>query len=168
MSVLQDCPRCGAMVRPDAQWCSLCFARFDAADETHPSSSPPEGVPTPVAVLDAPLDPLTAPLDQLVQAADPAAVPARPAAAGSAVAEQPASVGPVGDPTDVGSAPLGEGPDVDAMLALLAAEHHQQDPLGTWGERLGDRTTRFLVMAGGVLVVSLALFAVLSVLSLLA
>jgi hypothetical protein len=179
------------MVRPEALWCSLCYARFDQAEEPQRSVAPHEGEttavapheaqttavapheaettavapqPSPLASPPAPLDPLTAPLDLLVEAADPAVDGAALPAADD---PGPAAVPPVAARrTPEGAEP--EGADVDAMLALLAAESRQQDALGTWGERLSDRTTRFLVMAGGVVVLSVALFAVLGVLSLLA
>jgi hypothetical protein len=48
------CPACGASVRVDAPWCSLCHA------DLRPAPEPPPALP------DAALDPLTAPLLDLV------------------------------------------------------------------------------------------------------
>ena len=172
MSVLQACPRCGAVVRPDASWCPLCHQPF-GSDAPAPSRSEPAPAPAPEpseaatagAVAAIPLDPLNAPLEQLLEPAEPPS-PQPPAAAPPAV---PAPQ-PVPEATESHELPAGDRPaeDVDVMLALLAAEHQQQDALGPLAGRLQDKGTRAAVMLGGVVLLSLVLFGVLGVLSLLA
>jgi len=181
VSVLQACPRCGAMVRPDAAWCSLCFARFDTADGTvgtDPHERPGELLDAaqsrqldPLDWSDGPVevDPLTAPIDQLLDApAPPAAAPTlagpvwRDAQSAPESAPEPApEPEPDAPPTTASDA------DLATMLAMLAAEHRQQDALSPWADRLGDRTTRFVVMVGGMLLLSVVLFGLLSVVSFL-
>ncbi|MGB8652723.1 MAG: hypothetical protein WCD35_18900 [Mycobacteriales bacterium] len=56
------CPACGASLRPDAPWCTLCYAdlRPKPAPEPHP---PVPGTPPPTAAYGVPAgDPLTQPL----------------------------------------------------------------------------------------------------------
>lgn len=56
---LQDaCPSCGAAVRSEAQWCTLCFTVLREPEVAKPAAAPE---PAPVAPA-APLDPLTSPL----------------------------------------------------------------------------------------------------------
>src|SRR5438067_4190522 len=66
------CPSCGAALRPDAQWCSLCYHDLRPAPPVAPVTPPPAY---------GGLDPLTAPLLDLVlpPPAEPAA-PVEPAA----------------------------------------------------------------------------------------
>ena len=56
------CPKCGASVRPDAPWCTLCYADLrPKPPEPEPVAAPP---PAPVAppAPDPLTDPLTGPL----------------------------------------------------------------------------------------------------------
>ena len=175
MSVLQACPRCGAMVRPDAAWCSLCFARFDTADGTvgtDPHERPGELLDAaqtrqldPLDWSDGPVevDPLTAPIDQLLDA------PAPPAAAPTLAGQvrRDAEPAPELEPEPEAPPTTASEADLATMLAMLAAEHRQQDALSPWADRLGDRTTRFVVMVGGMLLLSVVLFGLLSVVSFL-
>ncbi len=134
------CSQCGALARPDADWCSLCL---------HPLRAP---------VVEAPLDPLTAPLDQLV--GEPVAVP---------VAEPP----PVADhwasettdpPGPVAPAPGPPDPDtVEVMLAMLAAETRNGDPVAPLAGRLSDKGTRVAVTIAGIAVMTVVSLAVLLV-----
>jgi ribosomal protein L40E len=59
------CPACGAALRPEAQWCSLCY------HDLRPAPAPAPEPPTPVY---GGLDPLTAPLLDLVLPPVPPAV----------------------------------------------------------------------------------------------
>lgn len=74
------CPACGAALRFDAQWCSLCYHDLRPAPEVLPEA------------IEAGLDPLTAPLLDLVLPAVPvqrdAAAPAEHVAAPSAAASK--------------------------------------------------------------------------------
>ncbi|HUR14383.1 MAG TPA: hypothetical protein VM097_07805 [Mycobacteriales bacterium] len=83
------CPACGAAVRADASWCSLCY------HDLRPAPAPVDPTPTPGY---AGLDPLTAPLLDLVLPPVPAPVepaPAPPAAAATAPAPRVASDAPL-------------------------------------------------------------------------
>jgi ribosomal protein L40E len=64
------CPSCGAGLRPDAQWCSLCYhdLRPAAAPVVAPQPSPEHGGD----------DPLTAPLLDLLLPTAPATAPVAP------------------------------------------------------------------------------------------
>jgi len=64
------CPSCGAAVRPDSPWCTLCYADLRAAPEPEP-----EPVAQPIAEA-APV--LPAPAPPLVPAAAPTATPTWP------------------------------------------------------------------------------------------
>jgi len=64
------CPSCGAGLRPDAQWCSLCYHDLRPA-------APPVVVPQPSPEHGGE-DPLTAPLLDLLLPAAPAAAPVAP------------------------------------------------------------------------------------------
>lgn len=58
------CPACAATLRPDAPWCTLCYA--DLRPPPAPPPPPPARLaPIPPAYAD--LDPLTAPLDALTE-----------------------------------------------------------------------------------------------------
>jgi hypothetical protein len=185
VSVLQDCPRCGAMLRPDASWCSLCFARFDEPALTEPPAvvldpataaawldATPLGdeVGTPAPPVAEPFDPLTAPLEVLTapqEAPAPAAAvrPPVPEPVGSDAVPEPQPALDPGLPVEL---PAVDGYSVDTMLTLLAAEQRQQDTLTTWADKMNDKPTRLLVMVGGIVVLSIGLFCALAVLSFLA
>lgn len=128
------CSQCGALARPDAGWCSLCL---------HPLRPP---------VVEAPLDPLTAPWDQLI-----------------AVPEVEQTPTPDHEPSETidldapGSAPVSPpGPDtVDVMLAMLAAETRNGDPVAPLAGRLSDKGTRVAVTLAGVAVMTVLSLAVL-------
>jgi hypothetical protein len=137
------CSQCGALARPDAEWCSLCL---------HPLRTPE---------AEAPLDPLTAPLDQLVGPTDQQTV--------APAAEQPEeadhwtsdAVAPQG-PMDAPSGP--PDPDtVEVMLAMLAADTRSGDPVAPLAGRLSDKGTRVAVTIAGVAVMTVVSLAVLLV-----
>ncbi len=85
------CPSCGAGLRPDALWCSLCH------QDLRPAPAPVEPDPAPAPVY-AGHDPLTAPLLDMFLAPAPApapeatGVPAVPETAATAAAEPGAAV----------------------------------------------------------------------------
>jgi len=63
----ERCPRCAALVRPGAQWCTLCYA------DLRPAPAPPPVAPLPPAPAAASsdiFDPLTAPLALLERGAE--------------------------------------------------------------------------------------------------
>lgn len=163
MSVVSACPRCGAQVTQEASWCALCFeplTRFDPLtapiEQLERDAGPrPEPVvehrPQPVA--EPRPAPVAAPLVAPVALAEPAALPAAEPAALHAA--EPAAETPSSDF------------DVDTMFVLLAAEHRSQDPLTGVANRLDDRATRALVIGGGAVGLSILLFGVLAMLSLL-
>src|SRR3954452_7192337 len=68
------CPSCAAAVRPDASWCSQCYAdlRPAPAPAPAPPPAPPPAAPAPTLLA----DPLDMPLDQLVNAPPESAPPA--------------------------------------------------------------------------------------------
>ena len=68
------CPSCGAAVRPDSPWCTLCYA-----DLQPPAAEPepvPEAVPEPVATTPAP--PPVPPVPAAAPSATPTANPTWP------------------------------------------------------------------------------------------
>lgn len=152
MSVMQACAKCGGQIRGDAGWCSLCL--------------------TPVGRF----DPLTAPL-AVVAGTEGVSPDQPPAPAQLAAPQQPVPHDPTADPVgEVASPPEAPEPagssaeppvDVDTMLVLLAAEHRSQEPLVGLADRLGERSTRAVVIAAGAVGLSVVLFAVLALLSLL-
>jgi hypothetical protein len=181
------------MLRPDASWCSLCFARFDEPAVTEPPAAEldpstaaawldatsaqdevqtPEPSPAGPSVTE-PFDPLTAPLEVLTA---PQESPARTfdAPVATAPASEPvATEGPPEPasepaPSRPAELPAVDGYSVDTMLTLLAAEQRQQDTLTTWADKMSDKPTRLLVMVGGIVVLSIGLFCALAVLSFLA
>jgi hypothetical protein len=95
-------------------------------------------------------DPLTAPLHEVVGQSESGAAPPEPV-----IAAEPAVVEV--EPT----APVS---DVDVMLSMLAAEHRQNDPAAGLAERFSDKSTRIVVMVGGMLVVCLVGFLALTIL----
>lgn len=135
-----SCGECGAPLRPEQDWCSLCYAAVKPV-----------------------FDPLTAPLDDVIDAATAAgehsgpALPAEPQPV--PVPERTVQAVRVGEPTEKGE-PAVDVSDVDVMLSMLAAEHRRSEPASGLAERLGDRSTRVAVMVGGTLIVGAVLFAI--------
>lgn len=153
VSTSAPCRQCGAPLRPDQDWCSLCYATVEAA-----------------------FDPLTAPLHQVETMAAPpdssAVEDEVPAAPTSAARPPEPALLPV-QSTDLQSGDLRAGDpiagdvavsDVDVMLSMLAAEHRQSDPTAGLAERLEDRSTRIAVMVGGTALIGGVLFLVLTLL----
>jgi hypothetical protein len=154
VSTTLSCAQCGAALRSDQGWCSLC----------HTSVEPG-------------FDPLTAPLDEVVQrqtgtTTDPVVEPeigpvletidARdhvalvPELAPAATEPQPPAAGVVESTPAVTAA---EGiDDVAVMLSMLAAEHRQNDKTSALADRMGDKGARLIVMFGGAALVALVGF----------
>lgn len=142
-----SCGECGAPLRPEQDWCSLCYAAVKPV-----------------------FDPLTAPLDDVMDVAAGLSAPSEPE---SAADPEPVSgpelmaeavlpdVPPEPDEPDEEKIDVS---DVDVMLSMLAAEHRRSEPASGLAERLGDRSTRIAVMVGGMVVVGAVLFAVLTAL----
>jgi len=134
-------------VRPDAGWCTLCFASLGQA-----------------------FDPLTAPLDEVVGQSGGGSVVTGGPGAVMQPATEPADQRPVA-PIPGPDLPAPEGPvapgdteaiapidDVEVMLGMLAAEHRQADRTADLAEQLSNKGTRTAVMLGGALVMTLVLF----------
>lgn len=86
-----SCPSCGAGLRPDAQWCSLCY------HDLRPAPAPV--VPEPAPAYDAG-DPLTAPLlDLLLPQAPVAQAPVAQAAPVTPLPAVPGEAGATTEPT---------------------------------------------------------------------
>lgn len=151
------CPRCAALVRPDAEWCTLCHADLRAA--TEPAA--PEAVAV-APVTDAPdlsdevvlplvpLDRLGVPLAPAVADDDP---PARPATGGKHARR--AAPTAVADHDDS----LSDIEDEDLLFALLRGE--SRDPLlGRVHGSLESPGAKAIVIFGGSVALAVALFAV--------
>ena len=158
VSTTLSCAQCGATLRPDQGWCSLCYAQVEADFdpltapleelEQHASwgaGQPDEQVGQALETIDeSQSTDLLAPLAPTPDA-EPAPKPAFPPA-------EPVSP-TVEATTDAGL------DDVDVMLSMLAAEHRQNDRSAALAERMSDRGVRIAVMFGGmVLVGALAFF----------
>lgn len=170
------CGQCGAPLRADQPWCSLCFARAPEA-----------------------FDPLTAPLEELTapgERPDPQPAPAHATTVGrgrhsadaaraahptptsrSAEVDLPPAEGQLWQPpswmalpqdTSGVAEPLAAGPaeddtesevtDIDVMFSMLSAEHRATDPTAGLADRLDDKSTRMAIMIGGALIVGAVLF----------
>jgi hypothetical protein len=156
VSTTLSCAQCGATLRPDQGWCSLCYAQVEAD-----------------------FDPLTAPLEELEQreslgAGQPdeqvgealetidesqSTDVLAPPAATPVVEPAPKPAFPPAEPVPAEAATDAGLDDVDVMLSMLAAEHRQNDRSAALAERMSDRSVRMAVMFGGmVLVGALAFF----------
>jgi hypothetical protein len=138
-------------VRPDADWCTLCFADLRVQ---------PEQPEPPAVEAEPPGEPVIEPAAD----AEPPSVPnqdGRGKHARSAAAYDDAVVHRTGTPLDEAAyAAL----DVRAaeMLAILAAE--SSHPLGPWAQRLDSTQSRVIagfVVAGGLLAIGLLFMTVL-------
>lgn len=151
------CPQCGAATRPDAAWCSLCFAQLTGG-----------------------FDPLTAPIEEVLGQSEGTTKTVTPpvvhedietyaAEASSHVADPVTTAevagGPsVAPPDDSNSPVVGEDlTEVDVMLALLAAEHRQDDPAVAWADRFGDKGVRMMIIMGGTAAVAAICFVILTI-----
>jgi hypothetical protein len=156
------CPRCNAHVRQDAEWCTLCYADLRPAPEPVPEPEPVvPAAEQPDADLDGPparatallvpagADPMLGWLSRAAAGTAPASASSRPAGRHSRrrATEPPASL---------------DGVDVDAMLAVLAAE--SDSGLGPLASRLESKGSKAIVIAGGIGAVCLVLFVVMAVL----
>jgi hypothetical protein len=140
------CPQCSAHIRPDADWCTLCYAdlrvppvppepRESPAIETVPDGEPAGELtadPKPAAELDE----------------DGRGKHARSATAyDDAVAREAVS------PRDEAASAELEA-RADQMLAILAAESSR--PLGPWADHLESSTSRVVVGLIGLVVLAVA------------
>lgn len=142
VSTSVQCPGCGAAVRPDAAWCTLCYTS-----------------------LRADFDPLTAPIDEVLGQIEPNP-PSRTNETSESIAAVPTdSVAETELATRVDEvdSTRAELSDVDVMLAMLAAEHRQTEKAAELAEQLSDKGTRTMVMIGGTVVIALVLFVLLLV-----
>ena len=80
------CPSCGAALRPDAPWCTLCYTDLRPKPAPEPPPPPPTTAPARAAYGVPAPDPLTQPLVDFLPRAGaplPATEPTEPAAAGT-------------------------------------------------------------------------------------
>jgi hypothetical protein len=149
------CPRCAALVRPEAPWCTLCYADLRPAPEPEPE---PEHAPE-LSVPEAVLAPTVLAAPESVLAEEPALAAAGPRGRHSKV-----TVGEVRPVTEGETTPA----EVDAlaaqMLAVLAAE--SKPALGRFSGEMDSTGVKVGVMVGGVLLVTAILFAAISVVGL--
>ncbi|MCZ3387391.1 MAG: hypothetical protein LH630_10620 [Actinomycetia bacterium] len=142
MSTTLSCGQCGAPMRAEQDWCSLCYATVEAT-----------------------FDPLTAPLDEVEGYAEiPAPIspaPISPAPISPALKPLPPTVAEPAVPAEEPTIAVSE---LDVMFSMLAAEHRQSDPTARIAERLEDRSTRIAVMVGGTVLIGAVLFLILTVL----
>ncbi len=80
------------------------------------------------------------------------------------VPERAVPLGVVEPPASALVEPAPELSDTEVMLAMLAAEHRQGDPTSKYVERLGDKSARMVVMIGGMVIVTVVVFAFIVVL----
>ncbi len=142
------CPRCGAVARRGAQWCTLCYTDLRVAPVREPEL---------VSVPEAPADEVGRPVS--------AAAAAQVASAGRGkharrepTEENVATASGQGARGSVADDELG----TEAMLALLAAESRK--PLSGIAGRLDSTGSRVGLMAGGMVVIAALLFVVMAVL----
>jgi hypothetical protein len=74
MTAPAACPACGAAVRPESPWCTLCYADLRPKPEPEPEPAPVDPVPAPEP---APVHPVPAASQPAIpaQAADPLTAP---------------------------------------------------------------------------------------------
>jgi len=140
------CPGCQAHVAQDAEWCSLCYADLRPAPpepEPLPDTSTPEAAGANVAV-----------------AAD--GVPAVDLPGGAPSGRHGRRRKPPATGAAEESGMQLDGVDVDAMLAQLALE--TGSGLAPIAGRLESKGSKAIVITGGVVVVGLALFLLMTVL----
>ncbi len=174
MTTERRCPGCSSLVRPDAEWCSLCHADLRTEEQKAAARPAPEWV-EPV-VDPGPSPEVAAPdwTDELAAAAAPRGRHARPA--GAAQSSEPADTAarPVAGPVPArpavghgaGTSPVSAvsadadaalakaGVDVQSMLSLLAAG--EPDALSPITGRLSSKGSR----AAAAAVATVALIAV--------
>lgn len=136
------CPRCSALLAPEAAWCSLCFLDLRPAPEPEPEPAPP------VLAADVELEVPDLPV--------PATTGRRfRPGAGAATLTEPAPQPAAADLP----------PEVDALLAQLAVEEGGgRVSLGPLDDAFSTPGRRAGVMAVGALGVTVVLFLVMWVL----
>ena len=155
------CPQCGAATRPDAAWCSLCLTPFGTPAET----------PT-ITSSEVELDPLTAPLEQVIASSVMGVTDDQPPAASGVdpigvESESESASEPVGQVPGAARNQMPDAETIDALLALLAAEHREKDSAAPMVGRFEDKSTRVAVAIGGILVMTAVGFLTLTVFGLL-
>jgi hypothetical protein len=145
----QHCPQCAASIRPDADWCTLCYADLRPA----PPEPDPAPEPDPVPELDPVVDAVpelmvdAEPLDESALGDDVPVRVGKHARRLPSVEEEPVSLDDV---------------DVDAMLAQLAIE--SDSGLGPLAGRLQSKGSKALAVTAGVTIVGVLLFVVMAIL----
>lgn len=181
------CPRCGALVRPAAQWCTLCYADLRPASEPVTEVETPALAPTaPTAPTappagpaqsrsfgtdrsapkhaSAPFDPLTAPLALLER---PAEAPPDGSASSSATdAEAPETLPPSASATwpcsrCQATVALEETTCPDCGAPFLVSDASS----GRLHELTASAGTKVAIMIGGSVVVGIVFFAVLFIIA---
>jgi hypothetical protein len=174
------CPHCGAVVRRDAPWCTLCLTSLRPGPVVQDQAAEPAGlVAVPVGgPAESTPDPLTGPLPVTLpgtlpvasvgrppgETSSPAPVVGEPAprrgrhAAGPADEAPPAATAatvspvPAAQPGPVdGAAPEATEESVDVMLSLLRAEH-AQEPSVPFADAMSEPATKVVVIFGGMAV----------------
>ena len=162
VSTTVSCAQCGATLRPDQGWCSLCYAPVEA--DFDPLTAPLEELEQRESsgLLDEQVGPTLEVIDES-QSTDLLTQMAPPVVDEPAPRPAFATSEPVYAPIDASTAAESSSDagldDVDVMLSMLAAEHRQNDKSAALAERMSDRSVRMAVMFGGmVLVGALAFF----------
>jgi hypothetical protein len=154
------CPACGSLVRPGADWCSLCHADLRPAPERTPEPAlvdvaPVEAAPVEShAVHAAPAGPLA--VDAVQDEVSTAVGGPRRGRHARATVEEHASGA---SPADVALAQAGI--DAGTVAAMLAADGSR--PLASAADRIADRQHRLLAVVGGMAALTAVGFLVLYV-----
>lgn len=178
MTTERRCPECSSLVRPDAEWCSLCHADLRTEEQRAAARPAPEWVEPAVDPDPSPSPAAAAPdrTAELAAVAAPRGRHARPA--GSTDGAQPADPAdgaqPVPGPVparpavglgstsamsaDADAALAKAGVDVQSMLSLLAAG--EPDALSPITGRLSSKGSR--AVAAAVATVALIAVAILT------
>jgi len=137
----ERCPRCAALVRSGAQWCTLCYADL----RPPPPAPPPPAAVAPVAAAASSdtLDPLTAPLALLERGADEPASPDSPAADRKEAGWPCASCGT--------TVPLAEPNCTSCGAGFLAGTLPTDAVLDRLSRGAASSQTKALIMVGGSL-----------------
>jgi hypothetical protein len=174
-SAEDSCPHCGAVVRPDAPWCTLCLASLrpvvvpEAAPSPDALTAPLEQVLAPAATATATdLDdrPSPAPPSPALPAGSPAPVAAPVAAprrGRHAAARDDEPLDPGWSQTPDSARDGSEEESVDVMLSLLRAEHAKDDAV-PFASAMSERSTRVMVIGVGMVGLTLLGLVVLLVL----
>ncbi len=176
MTTERRCPDCSSLVRPDAEWCSLCHADLRTEEQKAAARPAPEWAEPALDPEPAPEVAAPDPTAELAAAATPRGRHARPP--GTAQTSEPAdgAGSPVAGPVlthpavglgagstsamtaDADAALAKAGVDVQSMLSLLAAG--EPDALSPITGRLSSKGSR--AVAAAVATVALIAVAILT------